>query len=246
MVFSDTTSTTRTGLIQDCEDLTGLGVAGISGNATLLGSFTRWINEGYSRVANLIIRADGRMQWDDTNHTDQPISQFSLVNGQQDYNIFAAAPTALQDWLYPERVEILDSAGNGILLQPIDHRDIPIAESEFQETDSLPRWFDFNGTSILLYPAPNYASTNGATIYFKRAPSYFAYDATTKVPGFATLYHTYLSKWASYTFAIAKGLQIANALRNEITLMEKEIGDFYARRPRYEIPVIKRKYAKYK
>lgn len=252
MQFSDTTN--RTGLIQDCEDVLSLGAAGISGNSTLLGTFTRWINEGYSIAANIIMRADGRMQWDDTNHTNLPTATFDLVNGQKDYTILSATPTALQDWLEMERLEINDGNNNWILLKKIDEKDIPIAETEFQDVDSIPRWFDFKGNSIFLYPAPNYNSTGGGLIYFNRAPSYFSASDTTKRPGFATHFHQFLSMYASYKFGLVKGLAITNSLRNELgsfeagreTGMSKNLADFYRGRNKFEIPVIKRQYQKYR
>ncbi len=242
--FSDTTN--KNGIIQQIEKLTGLGDAGITGNATLLKQITADVNNAYSRAASIIIKVDGRMQWDDSNHTNQPISQFNLVSGQKDYSIFAAAPTALQDWLQVERVEILDTNDNGVFLQPIDHQEINGAESEYKDVNATPEQYDFNGASILFYPAPNYNKTNGGKIFFKRAPSYYVSTDTTKVPGFAVLYHELLALWPAYWWGVAKGKGYIKTVRQEIVLLEADLGKFYSNRPKFERPRITRLIQKWK
>ena len=201
----------------------------------------RFINEAYSRVANIIINADGRMSWDDANHPDQPITKCDLKNGQTYYDIFSATPSAIQDWLYIDRIDIVDSSGNGIQLQPIDQRDLDgVALSEFADEPSIPVWFDFNGTGLTLYPATNYDATLGMTIVFQRSPSYFSVSDTIKRPGFATIFHSYLSKYAANAWNLVKkknGMLSAELQRDEL-----EIGRFYSKRPsHYETPVLSNK-----
>ena len=230
MIFSDTTH--LLGIIQQIEKLTGLGDGVITG--TYLKQFTGDVNNAYSRVANIILRADGRMQWDDPNHTDAPVAQADLVDTQKKYEVFEALPTALQDWLQVEAVEILDNDDNGVKLKPMDLQDIEGAESEFRDNNGTPEFFDFDGAEVKLYPSPDYNKTKGLTIFFKRSPSYFVSTDTTKVPGFATLYHELLPLWASYWFGVSKGLGYVNQVRGEITVLEKELKNFYTRRPKYE------------
>lgn len=233
--------TTKAGIINQIEKTTGLGDAGISGDDTRLKQFTGDVNNAYSRVANIILTVDGRMQFDDPNHTNAPTADADLVDGQKKYEVFEAVPTALQDWIQVEKVDILDEDDNGVNLKPIDIQDIGNAESEFQDTDGTPRYFDFNGSELKLYPSPNYDKTDGLTIFFKRAPSYFASTDTTKVPGFATLFHELLVLWPSYWWGVAKGLGYVNNVRNEITLLERELSAFYSQRSKYEKKRITRK-----
>lgn len=183
------------------------------------------------------------MQWDDTNHTDQPISVANLVASQQDYGVFTAAPSALQDWLMIDRVTILDSNGNEKDLTPIDRKDIP-APGEYMETAGAPSQYDFNGSQVLLYPAPNYASTGGMKIYFNRAPSYFASTDTTKRPGFATIFHDYLSLYATQQWNITKKGDYG--LQPLLDKKELEIAKFYSKRNRVEVPRISRAYSNFK
>ena len=204
---------------------------------------TRYINEGYSRVANIIIQADGRMQWDDINHTDQPVSQTDIVENTVDYNVFQSAPSALQDWLTIDKVEMLDSNGYGMEILPIDKKDLTTYEEETR-TPSTPYKYDFNGTSILLYPKPNYSYTKGLVIYFHRAPSYFASTDTTKRPGFATIFHPYLSIYASHQWNSIKKNDFN--LQPQLDKIEREIGLFYSKRPKYEVPKLTRAKENYK
>ncbi|NOQ68473.1 hypothetical protein GQ568_03465 [Patescibacteria group bacterium] len=232
MEFSNTT--TKTGALQQIEKLTGLGDGVITGNATYLKQFTGDVNNAYSRVANIILRVDGRMQWDDPNHSNAPASDADLISGQKKYEVFEALPTALQDWLQVEKVEILSEDDLGLSLKPIDILDIVDAESEFRDVNGTPEYFDFDGAEVKLYPSPDYAKTDGLTIFFKRSPSYFASTDTTKVPGFATLYHELLPLWASYWWGVSKGLGYVRNVRAEITVLETELKKFYTRRPKFE------------
>lgn len=237
MVFSD--SSTNLGLVQDVLFRTNTDV-----NQFPLKDITRYINEAYSRVASIIIKSDGRMQWDDTNHTDQPIATFDLVSGQDSYEIFVAAPTALQDWLMIDKVQVKDSAsGNWIQLTQIDKRTVNEPLDELFETDGIPQYYDFNGSELYLYPATNYASSAGARIYFNRAPSYFASTDTTKVPGFATIFHPYLSQYAALQWNSIKKNDLS--LQPLIDRLEKDIAQFYMKRNKSEVPTLARAYRTY-
>jgi hypothetical protein len=231
--FNDTTN--LTGLIQDCEDILDMTSGNISGTAALLKRFTKDINEGYGIVAEIIARADGRMKWDDPNHSNLPTATFNLVSGQTQYSIFSSAPTALQDWLIVERVEILDTNDNGVLLTPVDRRNTDVDWDEFNETNGTPVYYDIKGDSLFLKPATNYAKTNGGTIYFEREPSFFAYTDTTKRPGFATRFHCFLSKYASRKYAQSKEMwNTVKTLDNDLNVLEKRIADFYKNRAKFD------------
>lgn len=200
----------------------------------------RNINIAYGKVASIIMKADGRWQWDDPNHSNAPTAECHLVNGQGSYAVIAPAPTALQDWLIVERVEILDINDNGILLRPLDKNDVGVAWDEYQDVNATPRVYEFRGASIFLKPKPNYYKTKGMIITFKRNPSYFAVGDTTKVPGFARIFHRYLSLSASYDWLLKTNEARANQVKNDMVVMEQEIAQFYSKRDKYERPVLSR------
>ena len=194
------------------------------------------INNAYERVASLIMEADGRWEWDDSNQTDLPVATTTLVDGQQDYS-FATSHLAVDE------VSVLDSDGNYQLLKPIDLKDIDVAPSEYRETDGMPVEYDKRGDSIFLYPAPASGSVTlakGLKIFYQRPPAlYTSAEVTTgtKVPGFNSLYHDLIAFWVSYNFSLAKGLPNANQLFNEILRKENMLQLDYASRSKDEAPV---------
>ena len=244
MQFSDTS--TRQGLIQDCEDIAGLGAAGISGVAAKLQSFTRWINERYLEITGFIISCDGRWQWDDSNQTNSPVATTALVSGQRDYEVLSATPSSGQDWLEVEKVEIKDSNGDLYYLNPIDEKQTNASLEETYETSGTPVYYDFIGASIKLYPASDYASADGLKVHFKRAPLLFATSATTKIPGFASIFHKYLSLGASFDYCISNDMGRANNLKVLMAEIKADIKKFYSKRSKFEKPTLSRAYESFK
>jgi len=163
MLFSDTTN--KRGLIQDCETLLGMEDGGISGDTTLLETFTRMINIWYRRVNSWIWEATGTWEYDDSNYTDLPNATQDLTANTQDYEIPSTAQKI-------DRVEVLDSAGNYQLLKPLDKSEIKNSSmSEFYETPGMPRYYDLVGHFVSLYPKPaagSVTTTKGLKIYFTR------------------------------------------------------------------------------
>lgn len=234
--FSDT-SASKNGLIQECESLVfGDNSYGrISGDTSLLATFTRYLNEAYNRVTSLILTSDGRWQWDDTNNTDYPIGTTSLVttvgSEQQDYQFTTS-------FLWIQRVEVLDAAGNWRLLKPIDQADIyDQSLTDFLKTAGLPIYYDKIANSLFLYPKPlatSVTSANGLRVWFQRPPSYFITTDTTKVPGFNSLYHRLIALIASRDYAAFKQLSTSQALGDLVQQQEDSITESYALRNKDE------------
>jgi hypothetical protein len=187
------------------------------------------VNNAYERIASLIMQSDGRWQWDDSNQTDLPIATTSLVADQNDYSL---AVTHLQI----ERVEVKNSDGIWGVVDPIDRSDIgDMPLNEYFKNSGIPDKYDILGSSIFLWPAPNYSQSASLRIYFKRAPALFTSTEVTtgtKVPGFNSLYHDLIPLWASYDYALANGLPNANQLLQEIVRKEDALKkDFSFRQP---------------
>lgn len=233
--FSDTS--TKLGLIQDCEmKLFGdSGYGQISGNTNRLYQFTARINSGQDRFAYLAMTADGRWQWDDTNNTDYPEATTNIVSGQRDYQ-FALEHMEI------EKVLIKDSSGVWKLLdKTIDTSDKYDKDARaYLENNTgnsgTPSSYDKRGNTIFLQAIPNYNSTNGLKVIFKRGPNYFVYTDTIKVPGFASIFHDYLSLWASADYASDRTMTEASDLLGKVALREQAILDFYSLRNKDERP----------
>jgi len=228
MQFNDTT--TKMGIIQDCEMLLAMTDGNISGNATLIKIFTRLINSWYRRVNSIIWEVTGDWEYDDSNWTDLPIATTDLVDEQQDYEIPSTAQKV-------DRVEVKDSEGNYQLITPIDKSQIKTsAMTEFEETSGMPIYYDLLGRSLFLYPKPDAASvtlTAGLKIYVSRDVDAFLYTDTTKEPGFVSNFHRILSLGASYDYAFSYEMGTkANFLKGQINELREELRDFYGARHR--------------
>jgi hypothetical protein len=229
MVFSDTTN--LQGLVQDFERLTGIGIGNVSGDTAQLKSFTARANHWLDRTVGIILGADNRWQWDDTNHTTLPIGTADIVSGQGTYKFDA-------QWLRVNRFEIANSSGTFGVLDPIDQADILQGYTTYRSTAGLPTEVDVIGDTITLKPTPNYNYTNGLKVFFQRRPSYFASTDTTKEPGIPAVAHRLLSYGPAFDYAIEKNLSNVSVLRDEIERMEQRLEEFISERSRYEKPRI--------
>ena len=225
-----------------CEDILFGNYGEISSNPDKLYTFTRLLNEALNRVTSLILKSDGRWQFDDSNHTDLPIGTTNLVttvgSEQQDYAFSVTHLKILN-------VEVKDSSGAWHTLQPIDQADLYNTNvTNFLSTAGLPQYYDKIGNSIFLYPKPlgtAVTSTAGLQVRFQRPPSYFVYTDTTKVPGFNSLYHGLIALIACRDYALDKGLTKANGLIDRVKIAEDALVEDYALRNGDEHPNISNK-----
>lgn len=223
MQFSDTTN--KTGLVEDISFL----IFGDSNDHTAdypLVDVARNVNRWYDKAVTHILHADTRWEWDDTNKTDLPIARIDIVAGQQDYGVSSAT------YLKVSRIDMQDQTGNWIQLQPFNQADINgRALNDFLSTPGVPRYFRIQANSIFLYPIPNYAFTKGIRVFYQRNVDYFVATDTTKLPGFAEIFHRYLSLGSAYEYAQVHGMTQKRAdLRAEITLIETDMENFYSTR----------------
>lgn len=222
MVFSDTS--TGQGLVQDVDFLVQS-----DSNSYSINDKTRNINRAYDHAVSLILKADGRWEFDDTNATDLPIATTNLVANQQDYSYDST-------FLVIERVECQDQNGNWRALLPISQADVirdGSSLTDFLKDAGVPIYYDKTANSMFLYPKSSYNATLGLKVYFKRNINYFLPTDTTKVPGFASMFHRYLSICAAIDYAVAKNLPQKDgqtSLFAQKLEMEENLADFYTRR----------------
>lgn len=225
MQFSDTT--TRQGLIQDCEDLTGLGPTGISGNTQLLQQFTRWVNQWNHKVTTMILESSDDWDHDDTNRSDYPVATTSLVAGQRDYTF----PSSLQIL----KIKRVDVAYDGLTLvwaEPIDSKQlVTVGDTVDSQFSKARPGFDAKANSIWLYPLPDAADiSNGGFIrieFFREAVE-FATTDTIKEPGFDEPFHRILSVGASLDYAMTYQKPIKNDLAVMLADHEKRLHAYYS------------------
>lgn len=185
------------------------------------------INNAYNRVVSLVIKADGRWEWDDSNQTDLPIATATITSAQQDYTMSTAH-------LNVDRVEVKDSSGTWRQLQPYDNRDYNGSSiSTLNAITGIPQQYDLIGQSIFLLPVPSYTQVSSLKIFYKRGPAEFTsaeVSTGTKQPGFASLFHELIPLWVSFNYAVENGLSSASGFLAEIQRKEAEIPQFYGKR----------------
>ena len=198
-----------------------------------LPTFVRSANFGLDRVISIILRADGKWQFDDSNNSGELLDiTTDLVAGTQKYAI-------LLIWLKIKKVRIKDSAGNFITLHPID-RDI-LTDNQLRADAGDPKRYDKLGNFLYFHPTPNHSATAGIEVQFQRGASFFLFDDTTKEPGFATDFHRLISLYGALDYCEINDLdRRAQKIRLKIgnppmdgipgSGMEGELAAHYARR----------------
>ena len=188
------------------------------------------LNIAYSRITSLIFQADGRWEWDDSNQSDLPIATTALVASQQDYSLSAGQ-------IYIERIEVLPNGGQYFYkLFPRDVED-PMWGAEVTGIDNktvgTPMKYDVIGTSVFLYPIPNYSQAASLKIYFKRTQvdiSSGDLSTGTLVPGFNSLFHDLLAYLVAFDYCNSNGLGAAAGYLQVIQLKEAALKELYSMR----------------
>lgn len=222
MVFSD--STNKAGIVEDIDFLA------ISDSVSYpIAQKTRNANRAMDKVVSLIFNSDGVWEWDDSNQTDLPIATTNLVSGQYDY-AFAVSHLKIN------RVLVKDSSGNWSTIDQFDNTEDKAVPFLVGGASGKPQAYNKMAGSIFLYPTPDYNSTGGLKIIFQRPSTYFTVADTTKEPGFASIFHRYLSLSAAYDYCLAKKLDKLPLLKKEMTDMEQAIEVFYSNRNDRDVP----------
>lgn len=222
MVFSDTSG--KTGIVEDIDF-----ICSTDSTAYPLADKARNVNRHYYKAVTAAIRASGRFQYDDSNLTTLPILSFDLVANQQDYSL----PTNL---LKVEAVEIKDNGGNWIRLQEVDINDPEFKRtiSDIQKTAGTPKYYDINGDSLMLYPAPATGSvtlSSGGKMYVTREVDHFTSADTTQEPGLAEPFHRILSLGASHDYLLVNGPETkGDRVLVEYNSLLNDLIEFYGNR----------------
>ncbi len=253
MVLNDTI--TKLGLLQDCEvKLFGdNGYGKITNDPNRLLQFIGRINRAQDRFIELVITADGKWQYDDTNYTDANgnytynIATIDIAAGQRDYQ-FAT------ELIEVDRVFIKVSlTGPYQEIFPAD----PDSEKGTQgfydgiNVQGVPYHYDKRSNLILLDPIPNISIPAGLMVYFKRGAKYYTATGMDSIePGFPSVLHPFLSLHASYGYASDRQMSIAGGrLKNgaftgmalQVQEMETRVKTIFARRAGEEDRVLKAK-----
>lgn len=224
-VFSDITGADE-GLIQECEDISGLGAAGISGNTARLKTFTRRLNQAKDRFFTLAFKYDALWNFDSTKQVDLPIGYTSLTSGIKEYALSLFHTEVLQ------LTQLFAKDPNGVYheLTPQDDKASPSAYT-LTNANGTPTTFELVGNSLLVDPTPNYnQASTGLKAVFKRNDIKFVYTDGAVPIGTPSLFFGFLARQASLPYLIEKRLAQKNDIATMIQIDEKAICEFVSTR----------------
>lgn len=197
-------------------------------------------NLALDKAFALIFQVGGRWQFDDSNHTDNPIVRTNMVSGQRNY----AFTTDEQGNLILEffKVMVKQSASSDVYVEifPVDQQSDEYVNGFWDNVNvtGIPTRYDKTANGIFLDCVPSYNATQGIKIIISRVGSYFTTSDTTKKPGFAGLFHEYVALRPSYFYALRNNLKNVNGLKNEMLEMERDIKKHYRDRSKDENLVV--------
>lgn len=233
MVFNDSTLAT-VGLIQRCEDWTGIGDGGISGDTTTLKKFTAHINEAMYDVYIEMLKSHDGFDPDDITYTDYPIGTFPLTTNR-DY-VFPSS----MNFLELKRVDITYDGTNYYKAEVIDSSQIESLGNATNEDGNFsytsPR-YDPKSNGFFLYPKATQAQVDAgasARIEFTREFDEFTYDDTSKEPGIDRPWHDLIALCASMKWAIMKDADKYAKLKDEYMRQMLNLGQHYGRKNKDE------------
>jgi len=227
MQFSNTTL--GSGIVQDIDDWVHT-----DDSSYPIAKKTKDINAWLDRTISLILTADGRWQFDDSNYENIPIGTGTLTEGLTNCTINGGT------FLNIITVEILDKNGKWYYLEAMDEKSAAQPGSGFSknEDNGRPTKYDKKGDSLFLYPAPSSDQVTlkkGLRISFQRGPVYFTVSDTTKEPGFNPLYHRILSLGPALDFASKNEMTTkVNILTSRLNALETGLVNSYAIRDKDE------------
>lgn len=188
---------------------------------------TRNANQALSKIVEMIMRAAGRWQYDDTNYDTLPIATTDLIANQTNFSLAISH-------LKIDRVRIKDKQGKWKILRPVDRRDLD--EHELNAT-GVPDKYDKLGVSLMFYPLQDYSYEGGIEVQFERDADYFTTTDTTKEPGFASTFHRLISLYTALDYTEPNELEArSRKIQKRIDRMEAELVEFYSDRDRDEQP----------
>lgn len=200
---------------------------------------TRDINLALDEVFALIFQANGKWQFDDSNHTDYPIITTNLASGTRDYPFTTDEAGNLILDIY--KVMVKDESGVYQEIYPVDQQSDEYTNGFWsgQNQTGVPSRYDKTANGIFLDCIPSYNSTDGLKVFINREGSYFTTSDTTKKAGFSGLFHEYLALRPSHFYCKRnKMFDLADRYEKDMFKMEAKIKKHYRDRSKDEVPVI--------
>lgn len=214
MTTTFSNSTSLQGLFEHTKFLTGQTNLNIK-------DFTRLANFAMDDYSSIVMSADGRWKFDDFTNTTNPQGYTQLVSGQRGY-------TLATNYLQISKV-MVKVDGKWRVVEPIDQRDYKNqALDETFKTAGTPKYYDYDGQQIKLYPAPDFSDNGDNTVIannslhvdFTRPAEYFETTDTTATIGIPRVHHQYIALKASHMVAMSTNDPSITKLEQELVSWE--------------------------
>lgn len=219
-------------LISDITFLLG----GVDINRYLIKDRTRSINERQRMIWSSIFSAYGGWLFMDDNSSDTstglPYADQTITASQGLYQLPTTALTIIGAEIKYQNATTL------FKLKGLTHEEFLSAGGDATfPTPSTPWAYLPQGDVMRLLPAPNYTQAASLRIYFDAEFLIFTSSDTTKIPGFASVFHRMLSVGASLDYAQAKGLKDKIVtLSNLWNDYDNRLRHFYSERYKERVP----------
>jgi hypothetical protein len=179
-----------------------------------------------------IFQLGGTWQYDDRNHSHDPIITTNLVSGQRDYHFTTDEDSAII--LDIQEVWVKNSSsGDFVKLERIDMvRGGATTMHDGDNTTGVPTQYGLIGNGIFLDLIPSYSSTLGLKIIINREAHYFESTDTTAVAGIDGLCHDFLYLKPAYEYARDKTLACAERLYRDLEISRQKIVNRYKTKER--------------
>lgn len=221
MQFNNTT--TKDGLIQECEFWCGMSVGYIAGDSSMLALFTNRINRALEQVTSILGGKSAFDSYDDSNFSTHPFGYVDLISGVNDYQLLTdTGGNAITEITHVFRLEA-DGSYTELPLMTLDEKNAPLVMSPNTTQTGKPTGYVERNNTIFLDKKPTEALVHGLKVFYKRAPSFFVVSDTTKKPGFSSDHHALVALIASCDWLYVNKSEnqqlIASAMRRRDELM---------------------------
>lgn len=183
-------------------------------------------NNWHDFVTGYAIGADGKFQWDDTNHTALPegtseatinVSDYSFLTDQQGNAIVTLLGVSRYDGTRYNPLKL------------VDRTDPNYSSETFGQSTGVPTEYDKIADNIIrLNFRPTATVSAGLKFYFQRVGSYFTSSDTTKSPGVSPILHRGYVIASAYDIALTLGLPNLQALAAERAREEARVAEHFA------------------
>jgi hypothetical protein len=181
----------------------------------------RVINFAIDSYSDLAMKSDGRWKFDPHTTITHPIATADLVANQTAYEIDT-------NFLQIDRVEVLVD-GDWKPLESIDRRDDRLASlSTTFETAGDPRYYDYDGASLFLYPASDTSTTSGLKVFYTRPVDYIT--ALSETVGIPRIHMSYLALHGALQVSMKTNDQNRVSLNNLLIEEERKVKDYFTTR----------------